>query len=399
MFFYKAKNLKGKYINGIYRGKELKKLRKELREKNFYLIYKKDIHVLEPLENNRLNLKERWLFCKQLKLLIASSIKVTEALGITKDFFKRKSIKNSIEEIRKKVYLGESISEAMMEFKDIYPNSLINMIKIGEDNGNLTEVLDKLELYYENQWDISNKIKEIIIYPMFLVVFSIIMCMFLSGFILPQFESILREFNETVPAFTKFIFNLFTFLKGNKIIILFCLTTSATIFLHKVKKNSVNIKYGILRRTPFLKDIYYKLQMYKILMCLWMSLKCGLNIDKALEETCLIVEDNKIVKDLNKIKFKITQGTSIFEAFQQCLSNLMSQDIIILIKTGEESGNLENILKDICNMTKREIIIKINSMVKLIEPVIIILISIHIGIVIIALFLPILGIMDGITNI
>ncbi|RXI45994.1 hypothetical protein DP145_01245 [Clostridium tetani] len=130
-----------------------------------------------------MNLKERWLFCKQLKLLMASGMNVTDALEITGDFFTRKSVKSSIEEIRKKVYLGENISEAMSYFRGIYPSFLINMIKLGEDNGILTEVLEKLELYYENQCKISNKIKEIIIYPLFLIFFSIIISLFLSGFI------------------------------------------------------------------------------------------------------------------------------------------------------------------------------------------------------------------------
>ncbi|RXI49450.1 hypothetical protein DP130_05185 [Clostridium tetani] len=351
------------------------------------------------MEKNRLNLKERWLFCKQLKLLISSGMNVTDALEITGDFFTRKSVKNSIEEIRKKVYLGENISEAMSYFRGIYPSFLINMIKLGEDNGILTEVLEKLELYYENQCKISNKIKEIIIYPLFLIFFSIIISLFLSGFILPQFESILRDFNGEVPIFTKSILNLFKFLKDNRSLILIFLSTTAMIVIYKLKKNSINIKYEVLRRIAFLKNIYYKLQIYKILMCLWMTLKCGMNIDKALEEACLIVEDDKIVKDLKRVNFKVTQGVTIGEAFEEGSDKLMGKDIVALIKTGEESGNLENILKDICDMTREEIIIKINSMVKLIEPIIILLISINIGILIIALFLPILGIMDGITNI
>ncbi|RXI45995.1 hypothetical protein DP145_01250 [Clostridium tetani] len=216
---------------------------------------------------------------------------------------------------------------------------------------------------------------------------------------MPQFESILRDFNGEVPIFTKSILNLFKFLKDNRPLILIFLSTTAMIVIYKLKKNSINIKYEVLRRVAFLKNIYYKLQIYKILMCLWMTLKCGMNIDKALEEACLIVEDDKIVKDLKRVNFKITQGVTIGEAFEEGSDKLMGKDIVALIKIGEESGNLENILKDICDMTREEIIIKINSMVKLIEPIIILLISINIGILIIALFLPILGIMDGITNI
>ena len=370
-----------------------------MREKSFYLIYRKNFKVLRIIENNRLNLKERWLFCKQLKLLTSSGMKATEALEIMKGFFERKAIKNSIEEIRKKVYLGENISEAMIAFKRIYPNFLINMIKLGEDNGNLEEVLEKLELYYENQWKISSKIKEIIIYPIFLILFSIIITVFLSSFVLPQFEVILRDFNGQIPTFTKIILSLFKFLRNNKLIILIFLSISTILSIYKLKKSSINIKYEILRKTPFLKTVYYKLQAYNILMCLWMTLKCGLNIDKALEEVCLIIEDEKIIKQLKLLNSNIMQGSTIGEAFEKSLNEIMSKDMFALIKMGEESGNLENILKDICNMIKEEIVIKVNSSVKLIEPIIILIISIHIGILVIALFLPIIGVMDGITNI
>ena len=330
---------------------------------------------------------------------MASGMKVTEAFEIMEDFFHRKSVKNSMKEIKNMVYLGDNISESMREFKGIYPSFLINMIKLGEDNGNLTEVLEKLEMYYENQWKISNKIKEIIIYPLFLISFSIVIGFFLTSFVLPQFEGILRDFNGQIPNFTKAVLNIFKFLKSNKFLILIFICINIIIFIHKLKKESINVKYEILRKIPFLKAIYYKFQLYKVLMCLWMTLKCGLNIDKALEETCLIVEDNKIINDLKAVTFKITQGGALWESFREYLGELMSKDIIILIKTGEESGNLENILKDICDMTREEILIKISSQIKLIEPIIILLISIHIGILIIALFLPILGIMDGITSI
>ena len=370
-----------------------------MREKSFYLVYGRNFKLLKIIENNRLNLKERWLFCKQLKLLTSSGMKATEALGIMQGFFERKTIKNSIEEIRKKVYLGENISEAMVAFKRIYPNFLINMIKLGEDNGNLEEVLEKLELYYENQWKISSKIKEIIIYPMFLVFFSIIIIIFLSSFILPQFQIILRDFNGQIPTFTKVILSSFEFLRNNKLVILIFLSINVILIIYKLKKSFINIKYEILRNTPFLKTLYYKLQSYNILMCLWMTLKCGLNIDKALEEVCLIIEDDKIVKRLRLLNSNIIQGSTIGEAFEKSLNGILRKDMFALIKMGEESGNLENILKDMCNMIKEEIIIKVNSSVKLIEPIIILIVSIHIGILVIALFLPIIGVMDGITNI
>ncbi|WP_242954970.1 type II secretion system F family protein [Clostridium magnum] len=335
------------------------------------------------------------VFCNGLSTMIDSGISISQAFSIIRDLNNKKQIKESLYEIDKSVSKGETIYLGMKRFSGIYPTFMIEMIKLGEESGNLDEVLKKLSQYYEKRSKISVKIKTLIIYPMLVFVTSIFMIIFVMMKIIPQFMEILNCSGGELPIITRFVLFFYTFIKTNIIqinIVLFSFI--GVIYIYSNTPGGRTYLDSLKMKIPLFNKFYNKLIISRFSISMGILVSSGVIIVKALEITQSILLNKVVERKVMIAAEDIKKGESIYYSFRK---QRIGDDLFLaLVKTGEESGNLDNMLLKAGEIFEDDVAEILKKVIALIEPITILFLAFFIGAFVIAALMPVFSIMDSI---
>lgn len=394
IYSYKAVSIEGKVINGSYECDCESDLIKKLKEIGFYMIdcrlkRKNLLHLaISHVDNKSIS-----VICKQLSVSLKSGVVLPEAILNCKNLCRNKLYKKSLNMLYYDVLNGENLSRSLSKNQNIYPPLIIKIIKIGEQNGSMDKILGELSLYYLKEYEMGNKIKTALTYPLMVFSITTIIIIILINFVVPQFMITLTSMNIKMPLITILLIDTCTFVNKYSLYInmgflLIFLTLKYIGKQYKVKYFIDKIKVKI----PVIGTLTNKFNEAKLTNLLYLMLSCGYDSLKALyDSTCVI--DNLIIKE--KIDYAIERikgGMEISESMEQL--QLFNSIFISLFKVGEKSGRLHECIyeaREIMNGDMDEIIKR--SLVFL-EPILIIVMSVIICIIVFSLLMPIINIMD-----
>ena len=349
----------------------------------------------EEIFCRKVTMKDLSVLCSELSTMISSGIPISQSLNIIEDLNNKKQIRKSLCEIRKSVIQGETIYISMKKFEYMYPTFMIEMIRIGEESGRIDEVLKNLSEYYEKQHKIFMKVKTALIYPIIVFITSIFIVIFLMMKIIPQFLDILKCSGGEIPLLTKITISFYTILKTRFLVI--NITLFSLIFLvYRYSKTSSGKAYfdRLKTKLPLFKRFYNKFIMARFSISMGILMTSGFTVLKALEITRSIlvnkVVEDKIVDSIEDIK----NGKSIYYSFKK--QNIGDNLFLALIKTGEETGRLDNMLLKAGEIFERDVEESLKKMVAFIEPLTILFLAFFIGTFVIAALMPVFSIMDSI---
>lgn len=396
IFKYTAINLKGEKIKGEYYDSNIRDINLMLRNKGYFLL---DFSIrkksFKNLFSRKVSLKDLSILCSGLSTMIGSGIPIFQALNIMEDLSNKKQIKESLNEIKKSVNKGETIHVSMKRFSTVYPAFMSEMIRVGEESGRIDEVLRKLSEYYEQFDKISRKIKIAVTYPLLVFISSIFIVIFLMIKIIPQFTEILRSNGGEIPLVTRVVLFFYTFFKTNFIpinIILF----SIIFIIYRYSKTLVGKAYldRMKITIPLFNKFYDKFIMSKFAISMGILISSGFTILNALEIAQSLLE-NKVIetKIINSIE-DIKKGQGIYYSFKK--QNLGNNLFLSLIRTGEESGKLDNMLLKAGQIFQNDVSENLKKIVAFIEPITILFLAFFIGTFVAAALMPVFSIMDSI---
>lgn len=391
---YWAVDINGKKIKGTCEKHEFAQLEKSLRERRYYIY--RDIYIKKYSEIflKKPNMMDISILCSQLSIMLSAGITVSRALYDLEKQCSKNSLKKAIGIIREEVTKGKDLYESMSMFKNIFPEFMIEMIKVGEEAGGLEKVFEKLSEYYEKNYKIISSIKISLVYPITVLITSIFVILFLMINIVPQFNNIIVSSGGRVPALTKLVMYSCEFLKNNFIQILAAMIFMWTIFYrfckkHKVMRMMENIKFKI----PCLNKIYSDLMIFKMCSSMSMLVKSGVNTIRALKITGRVVENEIMQEKIEESIKYVEEGESICEALEKAKIN--DRLFLSLISVGENTGNMDNMFLKLEQLFGNKVDRCLKKMSKVVEPAIIILLSLFVGIFIISALMPIFTIMDS----
>lgn len=289
---------------------------------------------------------------------------------------------------------GSSISAALAKYPDAFSAFYVNMVKSGEESGKLDEIFNYLADYLDRTYEVTSKAKNALIYPAFVVATFIGVMILMLTVIIPKIAVMIKDSGQSVPFYTQvviFISNLFVsygaFLGIGIVIVGFAVwryyrTPDGAIFFDNMRLN-----------LPYLGGLYKKLYLSRIADNMNTMIMSGIPILKALEITSSVV-DNRIYRTiLDDVLIKVKEGVSLSNAFGQYkeIPNIMTQ----MVKVGEETGELGNILKSLARFYQREVTTAVDTLVGLIEPVMIVALGLGVGILLASVLMPIYNIASG----
>jgi type IV pilus assembly protein PilC len=339
--------------------------------------------------------KDIVIMSRQISTLFESQVAALKAFSLISENTKNTALSKVLIEIADDIKSGVYISVALSKHKGVFSDFYVNMVKAGEESGKLTQTFSYLADYLDRQYQLTSKTKNALIYPGFVIgVFLMVMIMMFT-FVIPKLSAIITESGVDIPFFTKIIMKLSDLLIHYGIFLLIALIGFVAYLIRFSKTPAGEIYFDRLKITiPVFKNVYIKLYLSRISDNMDTMLSSSIPIVRAIELTSVVV-GNRIFEDiLKEVAESVKGGSSLSDAFYRHkeIPSIMSG----MVKVGEESGSIGSILKTLGHFYSREVNEAIDAMVSLIEPIMIIMLGLGVGILLSSILLPIYNIAGNI---
>lgn len=330
--------------------------------------------------------KEIRILCRQMGILLESGCEIIKMIDILRNQSSNK-ISSILSQISNSIQRGNSITESFQKSK-LFSPFFISMIKAGEVTGKLDRVMHSLADYYDKEYKLKSKIKTILIYPTILLVVSIISMTFIMVVVIPNFEMIFISNGINPPMLTKILINISRFIRTKYIYILIVALYTILILINLLIKSSrINtFKNNMKFKIPFIKNINQLIITTRFCRALSILVESGVQIIDSIDISARIIDNQVIYEKLLISKEHIEKGNSIGDSLK--LSKVFPKLFISMISIGEESGRLEESLKTTDTFYSNDLDTKIEQTIHIIEPVIIVVVGIIIGIFMVAMVMP-----------
>lgn len=392
-FTYKARDEKGSLVTGIIEGDNRRAAYaqidalglfpvavSEAREEIFSI--ESFLTALKPVRYDDII-----FFTRQLQTVIRAGIPILSGLRALEEQTSNVKLRGAIREMVQDIDKGASLSDAMMKQKKLFPDLYTSMVKAGEIGGSLEEVLERLATLLEFQLKTKEMLKSAIRYPIFVVTTLLIAFLVLINFVVPRFAVLFRGAKMDLPLPTRMllltndIFQNYAIYLGISIFILiggFLLykrTDAGTFEIDRLKL-----------RVPLIGPIILKICMSRFANMFENLIKVGIPVVRTLEVVSRTVGNEYIAQKIIEISGKIEKGLGISRPLRE--AEIFPPLIIHLISTGEQTGSLEDMLKEVSTHYDREITYSINRLSTWIEPLLTAGLSLMVLFLALAIFLP-----------
>lgn len=395
MYYYRCGDQRGRMVEGYLDLNSRKEARNKLKDEGYKVFDLKKEKGSGKARRRIKNGRDLILFSKIMASLLGSGIALTDSLSSVYTQIKDLEFKEAIGEVIREVKSGESLSASFRKSSRYFSDFYCSVIEGGEKNGVLEVTFTMVYAYLLKKNKIEKKIVSASVYPLFLLVFSMIAIFFLSMVVLPSFANIYDAFEKELPKVTKVVLAVTRGIASywHLIIIFFGITGYTVLELLKREEYRRKVDTGFLTLKP-LKEFIYKKEISSFFSLLSLSIASGMDIVAALNISKKNVGNMKIRDDLELVIKEVVRG----QRLSRGLSSVGFPPLAVqFVSAGENSNNLEEMLGNVSEYYERELEESINVAVSLIEPVMIIFVGGVIGVIVMAIMLPILSLSTAIT--
>lgn len=340
---------------------------------------------------NRISNKDIVILSRQIATLFQAQVSALRIFRLLSEQAENPLLKKYLITISEDIQGGSSISNAIEKYPTAFSSFYVNMVRSGEESGKLDEIFNYLADYMDRTYEVTSKAKNALIYPAFIILTFIGVMVLMFTVIIPKIALMIVDSGQPVPFYTKVVLWISDLLVNNILLLGIGVVVISYLTWRYVRTEEGSLYLDKLKLdVPYIGSLYRKLYLSRISDNLNTMIISGIPIIKALEITSAVV-DNKIYQGiLTDALKKVKEGTPLSEAFSQHkeIPVLLSQ----MIKVGEETGELGSILKSLAKFYQREVTSAVDTLVGLIEPVMIVGLGLGVGFLLAAVLMPIYNI-------
>jgi general secretion pathway protein F len=395
-FQYTAINSAGKKDKGAVTAENPYAARKQLRIRG---IHPTEIKELSSSDEERVSIfsfftktKKTQIidFTKQMATLLNSGIKLTEALSVLTMQTSDVRFRNALVDIRDRVVTGESMTDAMKDYTDFFDVIYISMVHVGEVTGSLANSFSTIAGFMEKRHRVESKIVTAMIYPVVLIIFCLTAVIILTIFVIPKISKQIEETGQQLPMITRVLSGVGYIFTSLWIFVFIAAVTVIVISLRRFLKTErgSRLRDKLLLSLPVFGPIIKQRVVARFASTLSTLLGSGLSMAESLRVVAEVTGNSIMKKAVQKARERILAGADIATPLRD--SGVIDPAIAHMVTVGEKSGELETMLRSISENLESSTDIVIERLAILIEPVIIIFMAAVIGLIAIAVLLPIL---------
>ena len=398
IFKYKALKPTGEQIDGVIEAFSEDSAISQLQKRDFTILEvhsdeKKDLGILNFSLSifNRVSNKDIVILSRQMATLFSAQVSALRVFRLIGSQVENVTLKKYLFLIAEDLQGGTSISNALSKYPDAFSDFYVNMVRSGEESGKLDEIFNYLADYLDRTYAVTSKAKNALIYPAFVITTFLGVMILMFTVIIPKIALMITDSGQEIPFYTKIVLGISGFLLSYGIFVAIAAIIGG-FFLWKYSKTDTGAMTldSLSLSLPYLGTLYKKLYLSRIADNMNTMISSGIPMLRALEITSNVVDNHVYKAIIEDTSQRVKEGMSLSSAFGQHkeIPDIMTQ----MIKVGEETGELGNILKSLAAFYQREMINAIDTLVSLIEPVMIVALGAGVGVLLAAVLMPIYNI-------
>jgi type IV pilus assembly protein PilC len=410
-FVYKAVNKEGEETEGVITATSYKDAFVLIKRKGFYpteifqethqdkagIVSTKGTRFLRTVFQKRIKPKHLTPLVSDLAILSDSGISLVRALTIIEKQDISGQLLRVIQAVRADVEAGQTFSDALSKHPEIFSKLFINMVRAGELGGLLSESLERLAVLYEKSARLESKIIAALTYPILVLVFACAVVVFVVAFAVPKFFVIFNDMQTELPVLTMSLYNLSSFMRDWWLLVVILLVGGSFSLKFFLIFPQVRFIFdSLLLRFPVFGKLFSKVSISRFCRTFGTLLASGVPILQTLSIAKEAAGNMVYEKAIERVKESIKEGESVaaplsqFSLFPPLVSNM--------ITVGEETGELSHMLIKIADRYDDDVDVLIGQLTSLIEPILMVGLGVIVLFIVVALFLPLMTIVEQLTG-
>lgn len=343
---------------------------------------------------DRVQNKDVVILSRQITTLFEAQVSALRAFRLLAAEARTPLLAEKLTNVADDIQGGSSISAALSKHPDVFSPFYVNMVRAGEEAGKLDETFTFLADYLDRNYEITQKAKNALIYPAFVVLTFIVVMVLMMTLVIPRLAVILTETGQQIPLYTKIVIGISTFMSNYILLLAALFVVSMVLLVQYARTATGRVALAKARLSiPHVGAIYQKLFLSRMSDNLATMLKSGIQMVRGLEITATVVDDAVYEEILTKAAEQVKGGAPTSEVLRQFPE--IPGIVVSMIKIGEETGNLSDILQTLARFYRREVTNAVDTLVSLIEPFMIVGLAVGVAFLLAAVLVPIYNISAG----
>lgn len=340
----------------------------------------------------KLTMSEKYMLCNQMAMILESGFSLNQGVTMVYEEMDDKNIKGVLQEVAK--YLDEQVSfSEAIDLTKAFDDYMVNLVKVGETSGNLDDVMQSLSEYYARIDDITNKLKQALTYPIILIIMMVVVVGIIVFKVLPIFKDVLNGLGSDLSSYAN------SFMEFGQIFSLICFAVLLVLVIVIIagylyqRITHVNVLSNVVQKSFLTRKLSRALNKAQITYALSLFISSGYDLQEAMKFVPKLVDDKQLRANLEKCNEDLINGDSFVEVIKKYQIYQGMQ--LNMIQVGFKTGQVDIIMKQLSNSFQEEVSRAIDQFLNIIEPTIVTLLSLVVGIVLMSVMLPLISIMSS----
>jgi type IV pilus assembly protein PilC len=396
-YSYTAKDATSNVRKGVIIAENEKDFQEQMRQKGLFVVsFQEESDSGTTKTTYKFKTKDLAFNCRQMAAMMSSGLTIVKTLEILCKEQSTEAAKNIWKDIYESVQKGESFSSALEMHNGAFPPLMLSMVGAGESSGSLDSIMQRLSDQYAKDNKLNNKIKGSMTYPIVLLVLCIVIVIGMFTFIMPTFRDMFSS-PDAMPALTRAMFAFSDFLKAKWYILIIVIAAIVFAFMYALKMPSMRMKWDrFIIKGPYFGPLVVKVYTGRFSRTLSSLYSSGLPMVECLQRSADVMNNSYISEKFDTVIDEVKQGEPLSAAIQR--TEIFDSMFCSIIYVGEESGALDDILEKSSDYYEEEADAAIQSLVSMMEPLMIIIMGIAVGLVVASVLPALYSGMDGITE-
>jgi type IV pilus assembly protein PilC len=398
-FVYKALDRAGGTLNGEVTGDSKAAVAAQLRMRGLTVVdvdEKKSSMNIEDILDRYRGLKARHVtvMARQLATMISSGLSLLRALYVLEEQTEAPKLRNAIVAVRQDVEAGLSLSQAMAKHPRVFNDLFVAMVRAGETGGNLEEVLERVAVQLEKDDNLRRTVRSAMVYPILIGVFAVLVLIGMVLFIIPIFADMFKDLGGELPALTQFMINLSDAMRSYWWAFLLIPVGLAFAFRKWKRTDRGGLMWDMLKlRMPMrVGDIVRKIAVARFARTLGTLTASGVPILQAIDITAKTAGNRVISDPMAEVAERVREGQPL--AVPLARTGVFPVMVTQMLSVGEETGAVDSMLHKLADFYDDEVATMLKSLTSIIEPIMMIAVGCIVGVVVIAMYMPLFKIFE-----
>ena len=396
-FNYKAMDKNGKAKKGSIEAISLDKAKEKLKSEGLIVQEVKEQGSGKKGRGKKVKNKDLAVFCKQFASVLNAGVTIINALEMMAEQLENRTLQRALQDAQAYVQKGGTLADAFKINPKVFPPIMVNMVAAGEMSGNLEVCFDRLTAHFESANALTSKIKSAVTYPIVILIVVIAVVCVLLVTVIPQFADMFNDLGSDLPAMTKALVSLSDFMREKwyiLVIIVAVIVFGLRAFGKTEPGSLLYAKIGM--KAPLFGNLTIKSAAATFSRTMSTLMASGISLIDAVEQVAKMINNRIIREALLDAKVQVSKGVPLSKPLRDCgiFPPMLSQ----MTRIGEETGNIEDMMDKVADYYEMEVNDATAALTSALEPLIIIIMGVVVGVIVMAIYGPMLSMYDAIDS-